>query len=91
MMEKLKKGFYAKPGGYDLFCKDLEDIGKKYNSQAKKEVKVIPILDNITRHDHFHPPRLVFVWIINFFSVCVFLLIGWRDPRGVPEAEVCGF
>ncbi|XP_016397389.1 guanylate-binding protein 1-like [Sinocyclocheilus rhinocerous] len=49
MMEKLKQGFYTKPGGYDLFCKDLEDIGKKYNSQANKEVKVMPILDNITR------------------------------------------
>ncbi len=42
MVEKLKQGFYVKPGGYDLFCKDLDDIGKKYNSQANKEVKVLP-------------------------------------------------
>uniref|UniRef100_A0A673M315 Guanylate-binding protein 1-like n=1 Tax=Sinocyclocheilus rhinocerous TaxID=307959 RepID=A0A673M315_9TELE len=47
MTEKLKQGFYAKPGGYDLFCKDLEDIVKNYNSQANKEVKVLPILLNI--------------------------------------------
>jgi len=48
MIKNLKQGFYAKTGGYDLFCKDLEDIVKKYNSQANKEVKVVPIYDNIT-------------------------------------------
>lgn len=42
MMEKLKKGFYAKPGGYDLFCKDLENVVEKYKSQTNKEVKVLP-------------------------------------------------
>lgn len=41
MTEKLKKGFYAKPGGYDLFSQDLEDIVKKYKIQANKGVKVI--------------------------------------------------
>ncbi|XP_042601001.1 guanylate-binding protein 1-like isoform X1 [Cyprinus carpio] len=49
MMEKLKKGFYAKPGGYDLFCKDLEDIGKKYNSQAKKEVMAEEVLEEFLK------------------------------------------
>uniref|UniRef100_A0A8C2FIH0 GB1/RHD3-type G domain-containing protein n=1 Tax=Cyprinus carpio TaxID=7962 RepID=A0A8C2FIH0_CYPCA len=44
MTEKLKQGFYAKPGGYDLFCKDLEDIVKNYNSQANKEVKAEEVL-----------------------------------------------
>ncbi|XP_016115678.1 guanylate-binding protein 2-like [Sinocyclocheilus grahami] len=39
MTEKLKQGVYAQSGGYDLFCKDLEDIVKKYNSQTNKEVK----------------------------------------------------
>ncbi|XP_016115679.1 guanylate-binding protein 1-like [Sinocyclocheilus grahami] len=39
MTEKLKEGVYAQSGGYDLFCKDLEDIVKKYNSQTNKEVK----------------------------------------------------
>uniref|UniRef100_A0A671Q3J3 Guanylate-binding protein 6-like n=1 Tax=Sinocyclocheilus anshuiensis TaxID=1608454 RepID=A0A671Q3J3_9TELE len=39
MTEKLKQGIFAKSGGYDLFCKDLEDIVKKYNSQTNKEVK----------------------------------------------------
>jgi len=48
MTEKLKQGFYAKPGGYEFFCKDLEDIVKNYNNQANKEVKVVPIYDNIT-------------------------------------------
>lgn len=41
MTEKLKQGFYAKPGGYDLFCKGLEDIVEKYKSQTIKEVKVL--------------------------------------------------
>ncbi|RXN03357.1 guanylate-binding 1-like protein [Labeo rohita] len=48
MMEKLKQGFYAKPGGYDLFCKDLEDIEKKYNSQANK-VKAEEVLDEFLK------------------------------------------
>ncbi|KAA0703670.1 Guanylate-binding protein 3 [Triplophysa tibetana] len=42
--EKLKQGFYAKPGGYDLFCKDLEDIVEKYKSQTNKEVKAEEVL-----------------------------------------------
>lgn len=70
MVEKLKKGFYAKPGGYDLYCNDLEDIGKKYNSQAYKEVKVLPILDIITRHDHFHH-HLCHNY--HFFCMCVYV------------------
>ncbi|RXN38756.1 guanylate-binding 1-like protein [Labeo rohita] len=49
MMEKLKQGLYAKPGGHDLFCKDLEDIGKKYNSQANKEVKAEEVLDEFLK------------------------------------------
>lgn len=40
MTEKLKTGFYAKPGGYVLFSQDLEDIVKKYKFQANKGVKV---------------------------------------------------
>lgn len=47
MNENLKQGIYAKSGGYDLFCKDLEDIVKKYNSQTNKEVKVLSILHNL--------------------------------------------
>ncbi|XP_042610366.1 guanylate-binding protein 1-like [Cyprinus carpio] len=44
MNENLKQGIYAKSGGYDLFCKDLEDIVKKYNSQTNKEVKAEAVL-----------------------------------------------
>ncbi|KAL1268758.1 hypothetical protein QQF64_034121 [Cirrhinus molitorella] len=39
MTEKLKKGFYATPGGYVLFSQDLEDIVKKYKTQGNKGVK----------------------------------------------------
>ncbi|KAK2892417.1 hypothetical protein Q8A67_012405 [Cirrhinus molitorella] len=49
IMEKLEQGFYAKPGGYDLFCKDLEDIGKKYNSQSNKEVKAEEVLEEFLK------------------------------------------
>ncbi|XP_016114130.1 guanylate-binding protein 1-like [Sinocyclocheilus grahami] len=49
MMKKLKQGFYTKPGGYDLFCKDLEDIEKKYNSQANKEVKAEEVLEEFLK------------------------------------------
>lgn len=51
MNENLKQGIYAKSGGYDLFCKDLEDIVKKYNSQTNKEVKVLSIfINDILKH-----------------------------------------
>ncbi|XP_073693974.1 guanylate-binding protein 4-like [Garra rufa] len=49
MMEKFVQGFYAKPGGYDLFCNDLEDIGKKYNSQTNKEVKAEEVLEEFLK------------------------------------------
>ncbi|XP_067247286.1 guanylate-binding protein 4-like [Chanodichthys erythropterus] len=49
MTENLKQGFYAKPGGYDLFCKDLEEIVKNYNSQANKEVKAEEVLEEFLK------------------------------------------
>ncbi|KAL0194961.1 hypothetical protein M9458_008533, partial [Cirrhinus mrigala] len=49
MMEKLKQGFYAKPGGYDLFCKDLKDIEQKYKNQANKEVKAEEVLEEFLK------------------------------------------
>ncbi|XP_048011468.1 guanylate-binding protein 1-like [Megalobrama amblycephala] len=49
MMENLKQGSYAKPGGYDLFCKDLEDIVKNYNTQANKEVKAEEVLEEFLK------------------------------------------
>ena len=41
MTDQLQKGFYAKPGGYKLFSKDVESIVEEYNSQTTKLVKVI--------------------------------------------------
>jgi len=41
MTERINQGFYAKAGGYNLFCQDLEDIVNQYNTLAYKEVKVI--------------------------------------------------
>ncbi|XP_048011461.1 guanylate-binding protein 1-like isoform X2 [Megalobrama amblycephala] len=49
MTENLKQGSYAKPDGYDLFCKDLEDIVKNYNSQANKEVKAEEVLEEFLK------------------------------------------
>ncbi|XP_073694035.1 guanylate-binding protein 4-like [Garra rufa] len=49
MMEKLKQGFYVRLGGYDLFCKDLEDIKKKYNSQANKEFMAEEVLEEFLK------------------------------------------
>lgn len=43
MTERINQGFYAKAGGYDLFCQDLEDIVNQYNTLACKEVKVINV------------------------------------------------
>lgn len=49
MTENLKQGLYAKPGGYDLFCKKLEDIVQKYNIQAAKEVKAEEVLEEFLK------------------------------------------
>ncbi|XP_067283540.1 guanylate-binding protein 4-like [Pseudorasbora parva] len=49
MTEKLEKGFYTTPGGYKLFCTDLEDIVKNYNSQASKEVKSEKVLNDFLK------------------------------------------
>ncbi|XP_016325908.1 guanylate-binding protein 1 [Sinocyclocheilus anshuiensis] len=49
MTEKLKQGIFAKSGGYDLFCKDLEDIVKKYNIQTNKEVKAEVVLEGFLK------------------------------------------
>ncbi|XP_065145705.1 guanylate-binding protein 4-like [Paramisgurnus dabryanus] len=49
MTENLKQGLYAKPGGYDLFSKDMEDILQKYNIQAAKEVKAEEVLDEFLK------------------------------------------
>ncbi|KAL0961715.1 hypothetical protein UPYG_G00330750 [Umbra pygmaea] len=49
MTENLKQGFYAKRGGYDVFCKDLEDIVKNYNNQANKEVKAEEVLEDFLK------------------------------------------
>ncbi|CAM4572403.1 unnamed protein product [Leuciscus chuanchicus] len=49
MTEKLKQGFYTIPGGYDLFCKDLEDIVKKFNNQANKGVKAEEVMEEFLK------------------------------------------
>lgn len=43
MTERINQGFYARAGGYNLFCQDLEDIVNQYNKLAFKEVKVINV------------------------------------------------
>ncbi|KAI7792073.1 guanylate-binding protein 1 [Triplophysa rosa] len=45
MTERINEGFYARAGGYDLFCRDLEDIVNQYNLLAYKEVKIAEVLD----------------------------------------------
>ncbi|TRY55289.1 hypothetical protein DNTS_013450 [Danionella cerebrum] len=49
MTEKLKKGSYAKPGGYQIFSKDLEDIVEKYNKETIKEVKGEAVLEKFLK------------------------------------------
>uniref|UniRef100_A0A672PVV2 Guanylate-binding protein 1-like n=1 Tax=Sinocyclocheilus grahami TaxID=75366 RepID=A0A672PVV2_SINGR len=49
MTEKLKKGFYAIAGGYVLFSQDLEDIVKKYKTQANKGVKAEDTLEEFLK------------------------------------------
>ncbi|XP_056333027.1 guanylate-binding protein 1 [Danio aesculapii] len=45
MTERISEGFYARSGGYDLFCCDLEDTVSQYNTLAYKEVKIAEVLE----------------------------------------------
>ncbi|XP_073693972.1 guanylate-binding protein 4-like [Garra rufa] len=49
MKETLEKGSFTKSGGYDLFCKHLEDIKTKYNSQTNNEVKAEEVLEEFLK------------------------------------------
>ncbi|XP_039509528.1 guanylate-binding protein 1-like [Pimephales promelas] len=49
MTEKLKKGFYARSGGYVLFSQDLEDIVKEYKIQANKGVRAEDTLEEFLK------------------------------------------
>ncbi|XP_077065467.1 guanylate-binding protein 4-like [Siphateles boraxobius] len=49
MTEKLKKGFYARSGGYVLFSQDFKDIVKKYKIQANKGVKAEDTLEEFLK------------------------------------------
>ncbi|KAL0961712.1 hypothetical protein UPYG_G00330720 [Umbra pygmaea] len=49
MTEKIKKGFYAKSGGYELFSQDLEVIVKEYKMEAKKGVKAEDTLEEFLK------------------------------------------
>uniref|UniRef100_A0A8D0CKK5 GB1/RHD3-type G domain-containing protein n=1 Tax=Scleropages formosus TaxID=113540 RepID=A0A8D0CKK5_SCLFO len=39
MANKLKNGFYAKPGGYELYCSDHDNLVAEYRKRPKKGVK----------------------------------------------------
>lgn len=45
MTERISQGFYARAGGYNLFCQDLENIVHEYNALAYKEVKIAEVLE----------------------------------------------
>ena len=52
MTDQHQKGFYAKPGGYELFSKDIESILEEYNNQTTELVKVIYSISGIQRLMH---------------------------------------
>ncbi|XP_031434419.1 guanylate-binding protein 1-like [Clupea harengus] len=52
MTDQLQKGFYAKPGGYKLFSKDMESIVEEYNSQTTKLVKAKDVMEEFLRSKH---------------------------------------
>ncbi|XP_076838049.1 guanylate-binding protein 1-like isoform X2 [Brachyhypopomus gauderio] len=45
MSERLQQGEYAKPGAYELYCRDREDIVTKYKLEAHKGVKADDVLE----------------------------------------------
>ena len=58
MADQLQEGFYAKPGGYKVLCKDMDSIVKEYNSQTTKLVKVTSgiqrLVNKYFNHHHHH-------------------------------------
>ncbi|XP_041940238.1 guanylate-binding protein 1-like isoform X2 [Alosa sapidissima] len=49
LRERLQQGFYMKPGGYQLYCQDMEDIVKKYKSQTQLGVKAEDVLEEFLK------------------------------------------
>nr|XP_023663429.1 guanylate-binding protein 2-like [Paramormyrops kingsleyae] len=47
--KKLENGFYAKPGGYDLYCVDRQDLLDEYNRAPNKGVKAEEVLENFLK------------------------------------------
>ncbi|XP_012696720.2 guanylate-binding protein 1-like [Clupea harengus] len=52
MTDQLQKGFYAKPGGYELFSKDIESILEEYNNQTTELVKAEEVMEEFVRSKH---------------------------------------
>uniref|UniRef100_A0A8C9VC05 Guanylate-binding protein 1-like n=1 Tax=Scleropages formosus TaxID=113540 RepID=A0A8C9VC05_SCLFO len=49
MANKLKNGFYAKPGGYELYCSDHDNLVAEYRKRPKKGVKAEEVLENFLK------------------------------------------
>ncbi|KAJ8289778.1 hypothetical protein GJAV_G00005230 [Gymnothorax javanicus] len=45
MAKKMQEGFYAKPGGYELYCSDNDDIVALYRTEPNKGVKEEEVLE----------------------------------------------
>ncbi|XP_062375625.1 guanylate-binding protein 1-like [Sardina pilchardus] len=52
MTDRLQNGFYAKPGGYELFCQDMEIIVGEYNKQTLTLVKAKEVLEQFSKNKH---------------------------------------
>ncbi|XP_041922073.1 guanylate-binding protein 1-like [Alosa sapidissima] len=52
MTNRLQNGFYAKPGGYELFCQDMETIVGEYNRQTLTLVKAKEVLEQFSKNKH---------------------------------------
>ncbi|MBN3304713.1 guanylate-binding protein 1 isoform X1 [Amia ocellicauda] len=49
MAKKLKDGFFAKPGGYELYCVDRDAIVAQYRAKPNKGVKAEEVLDQFLK------------------------------------------
>nr|XP_015192051.1 PREDICTED: guanylate-binding protein 1-like isoform X1 [Lepisosteus oculatus] len=47
--KKLEEGFYAKPGGYELYCKDRDALVAQFRAEPNKGVKAEEILDQFLK------------------------------------------
>ncbi|KAJ8378946.1 hypothetical protein AAFF_G00233110 [Aldrovandia affinis] len=52
LSKKLQEGFYAKPGGYELYCGDSDSIVAQFRGESNKGVRAEEVLEEFLKDRH---------------------------------------